>query len=118
MVTRRMRLPAGKSGGALAASPGFGKGEKMLAEQITKIVMQILGRIAPESDVSDIKPGERFRNQFQFDSVDFLNFALALEEQLHIKIPETDFPHLATLNGCIEYLSTRCEPPSPARPRE
>ena len=90
----------------------------MLEEQIKQIILGLLGQIAPEADVNDVKSGERFRNQFDFDSVDFLNFALALEEQLHIKIPEMDFPHLATLSGCIEYLSARCHSEAPARPRE
>jgi acyl carrier protein len=90
----------------------------MLEEHIKQIILGLLGQIAPEADVNDVKPGERFRNQFQFDSVDFLNFALALEEQLHIKIPEMDFPHLATLSGCIAYLSARCHSEAPARSRE
>jgi acyl carrier protein len=95
-----------------------GERRKMLEEHIKQIILGLLGQIAPEADANDLKPGERFRNQFQFDSVDFLNFALALEEQLHIKIPEMDFPHLATLNGCIEYLTVRCHAEAPARPRE
>jgi len=90
----------------------------MLEEHIKQIILGLLGQIAPEADVNDVKPSERFRNQFQFDSVDFLNFALGLEERLHIKIPEMDFPHLATLSGCIEYLSARCHSEAPARSRE
>jgi acyl carrier protein len=73
--------------------------------QIRHIVLQILGRIAPEADLGYLQPDKGFRDQFDFDSVDFLNFALALQEETKLPIPEEDFPCLATLNGCIRYLS-------------
>ena len=37
--------------------------------------------------------------------MDFLNFVIALDELLHIEIPETDYAKIATLNGCVGYLS-------------
>jgi acyl carrier protein len=72
--------------------------------QITAIVLRILGRIAPEADLGNLLPDRGFRDQFDFDSVDFLNFALAIQEETKLPIPEEDFPFLATLNGCIKYL--------------
>ncbi len=36
--------------------------------------------------------------------MDFLNFITALHEALGVDIPEADYPRLATLAGCIEYL--------------
>lgn len=63
-----------------------------------------LRHVAPEADLDTLDPDRRFRDQFEFDSVDFLNFALALQAQLNMSIPEEDYPSLATLNGCIGYL--------------
>ena len=47
-----------------------------------------------------------FRDQLDIDSMDFLNFVIALHEKLHLEIPETDYPKLTTLNGCMEHLTT------------
>jgi acyl carrier protein len=49
----------------------------------------------------------RFRDQFDFDSVDFMNFAIALQERLQVTIPEKDFPQLASLVGCIAYVKSK-----------
>lgn len=85
----------------------------MNAELIRDVVLSTLGQIAPEANLGNLDPDRGFRDQFQFDSVDFLNFALALQERLNTFIPEEDYPSLTTLNGCITYLllkSCRSEP--------
>lgn len=79
----------------------------MTEDQIKKVVLEVIGRIAPEADLEHLDPAERLRNQFEFDSVDFMNFAVALQSQLKVEIPEGDYPRLATLNGCIRYLQSK-----------
>jgi acyl carrier protein len=79
----------------------------MTEDQIKKVVLELIGRIAPEADLEHLDPAERLRNQFDFDSVDFMNFAVALQSQLKVAIPEGDYPRLATLNGCIRYLQSK-----------
>ncbi len=79
----------------------------MTVEQARVVALQLIGEIAPEADIQSIRPDKRFRDQFDFDSVDFLNFALGLQERLGIPIPERDYPELATLNGCVAYLTSR-----------
>ncbi len=76
------------------------------ANDLRATILRTLGEIAPEADVTSIKPDVSFRDQLDIDSMDFLNFVIALHEQLHVDIPEADYPQLATLNGCVEYLST------------
>ena len=39
--------------------------------------------------------------------MDFLNFVVGIDERTGVDIPERDYPQLSTLNGCIEYLTTR-----------
>jgi acyl carrier protein len=46
-----------------------------------------------------------FRDQLDIDSMDFLNFVIALHKELRIEIPEVDYPKLATLKGCVEHLT-------------
>ena len=80
------------------------KRDRMTEEQLREALLQIIGRLAPEGDLKNLRPDQRFRDQFDFDSVDFLNFALALQERFNIVIPEEDFPALSTLSGCQRYL--------------
>lgn len=80
------------------------------ADQIKKVALELIGKIAPEADIAHLDPADRFRNQFDFDSVDFMNFAVALQSQLKVEISESDYPQLATLNGCIAYLMAKCNP--------
>ena len=79
-------------------------------DQIKKVALELIGHIAPEADIENLDPVDRLRNQFDFDSVDFMNFAVALQARLKIIIPEKDYPQLATLNGCIAYLKSKCNP--------
>lgn len=81
----------------------------MREEQIRELILDRLRQIAPEADLETLDPDRRYRDQFQFDSVDFLNFALSLQEQLKIALPEEDYPALATLNGCMTYLATKLQ---------
>jgi acyl carrier protein len=82
----------------------------MTREVIKSIVLRILGEIAPEADLSYIKPDVSFRDQLDIDSMDFLNFAIGVHKELGVEIPEADYPKLMTLDGCIEYLSLLVEP--------
>ncbi len=83
----------------------------MLTEdQIKKVALELIGMIAPEADLENLDPADRFRNQFDFDSVDFVNFAVALQAHLKVEIPEEDYPQIATLKGCIAYLKSKCNP--------
>jgi acyl carrier protein len=76
----------------------------MTPDEIKATVLHLLGDIAPEADLTQLKPDASIRDQLDLDSMDFLNFAIALHEALHVEIPETDYPRLATLNGCVAHL--------------
>jgi acyl carrier protein len=73
-------------------------------DRIKAAVRKVLAEVAPESAKIELKPAVNFRDQFDFDSVDFLNFTLALGRELAVDIPELDYPRLANLNGCVAYL--------------
>jgi len=76
----------------------------MNREQLKETVLRILGSIAPDVDLAAVEPDVEFRDQFDFDSMDFLNFAIGLHKELKIDIPEIDYPKLGALNGCLAYL--------------
>lgn len=74
-------------------------------DQIREVVLRLLGEIAPEVDLAAMKPDVSFRDQLDLDSMDFLNFVVALHKELRVDIPEADYPKYATLDGCIEQLT-------------
>lgn len=76
----------------------------MTREEVKATVLRALGGIAPEADLESIKPDIAFRDQLDLDSMDALNFMIALHDALGIEIPEVDYPKLATLDGSVEYL--------------
>lgn len=74
---------------------------------ITDQVVNALLEIAPEADIRTLDPAASFRDQFEIDSVDFLNLVLALEKKLGTRIPEIDYPKLSSLSGCVAYLTAQ-----------
>lgn len=82
----------------------------MTKEQIREMVLRVLGTIAPEADLSTIDPGASFRDQLDIDSVDFLNFVIAIHGELGVEIPEADLPKLSTVDGCVAYLISKATP--------
>ncbi len=79
----------------------------MTKDKAKEIVIRVLGQIAPETDLSQLKPNLRLRDQLDIDSMDLLNFVIGLHKELGVDIPEADYPKLASLDGCIEYLAAR-----------
>jgi len=79
----------------------------MTQDEIKTIVRQTLNRIAPELEDQAIDSNVNFRDQFEFDSVDFLNFAISLGEKMNINIPVIDYPKLSSLTGCITYFESK-----------
>jgi len=79
----------------------------MTSDEIKATVLRLLGEIAPEADLSSLKPDVPFRDQLDLDSMDLLNFVIALHEQLGVDIPEIDYAKLATLDGSVAYLAER-----------
>ena len=74
-------------------------------DEMRSRILLILGEIAPEADTTSLRPDVSFRDQLDLDSMDFLNFVVALHKEFHIEIPESDYPKYMTLNGCLAQLS-------------
>ena len=75
-------------------------------EAIKAGVLRVLTRIVPEAQGEEIDPDVTFRDQFDIDSLDYLNFVLALEEAFDVRVPEVDYPRLGSLGGSVAYLSS------------
>ncbi len=77
----------------------------MTDDEIKSVVLRLLSQVAPEADMTAIRPGERLRDQIDIDSMDALNFLISIDAELHIDIPEADYPKLTTLDNIVAYLS-------------
>ena len=76
----------------------------MTREELTELLANQIGRIAPEIEFSKVDPSEDLRDAFEIDSMDFLNLVTALHERLNIEIPEKDYDQLGTVNAFLDYL--------------
>jgi acyl carrier protein len=76
----------------------------MTKDEIKAKVLETLGQIAPEADLENIDPDVNFRDQLDIDSMDYLNFVIALDEDLNLEIPERDYTKFTTLTGCVEQI--------------
>jgi acyl carrier protein len=78
----------------------------MGAETLEESIYAAIIRVAPEVDPRTLDPRIALRDQVEMDSVDFLGFVLDLERRLGLKVPELDYPRLASIAGCIAYLGS------------
>lgn len=76
----------------------------MTKEEIKAIVVAKLRQIAPEVDFNTVKSTDNIREELDIDSIDWLNFLVAIDETLGISIPETDYDQLDTLEHVFDYL--------------
>jgi len=79
----------------------------MTRNDITAVLIEELGRIAPETDASRLDPNAELREELDIDSMDFLNLVTALSERLKTDISELDYPNLATFSDVVDYLAQR-----------
>jgi len=70
-------------------------------------VVTLLQKIAPELDPATLDAALPLREQVDLDSMDFLNFLVAIEKRLQVAIPESDYEQLRTLDDLVRYLGAR-----------
>ncbi len=77
----------------------------MTREEIGKVVLDILERIAPDEDLSNLQDDLPFRDQMELDSMDFLDIVMELRKQYRIQIPEEDYEKLTSMGSTIDFLT-------------
>lgn len=77
----------------------------MTEEQIRQAVQEALSEIAPETAGLQIRSEVNFRDQFDFDSMDFVSFVMAVDKKLDRRTPEADYFKLSSLAGCLDYFT-------------
>ena len=79
----------------------------MTREEIRLAVVNALTSVAPEIDPQTLRPDDIFRQEFDLDSMDFLNFVIGLHGSLGVDVPEADYGKLATVKTAVDYLESR-----------
>ena len=79
----------------------------MTASEIKTIILEVMGNILPDEDLSGLKGDVRIRDQVEMDSMDFLDIIMELRKRYGVEVPEEDYAKLATLDSCVAYLEPR-----------
>ncbi|MCG6942845.1 MAG: acyl carrier protein [Thiohalocapsa sp.] len=76
----------------------------MTRDEMTAIVREELTNVAPDLADETIPIDADLREEFDLDSMDFLNWITALHKRLGVDIPELDYPQLTSLGAAADYL--------------
>lgn len=79
--------------------------DTLTASQTRELATRALAAIAPEADLATVGDDEDLREALDLDSMDFMNFVIALAEGSERDIPEADTPKLRTMRGLVAYLA-------------
>jgi acyl carrier protein len=79
------------------------------AATLRQSIFDTLHRIAPELSPEELKPAVPLRDQVDLDSMDWLNFLVALHDKLGVDIPEADYAKLVTFDDLVAYLATKAQ---------
>ena len=79
----------------------------MTGVEISQAVLEILERIAPDEDLSDLDDAVAFREQMELDSMDFLDIVMELRKGYRVQIPEEDYHNLNTMQSTVDYLTPK-----------
>jgi acyl carrier protein len=81
----------------------------MTIEEIKNAILEIIQDIDDEADLTNLDSREALRYQLDLDSMYFLDIVMELRKRYQIQIPEADYPELATLDSCVNYLMPRLQ---------
>jgi acyl carrier protein len=87
----------------------------MTRDEIRTAVVQALSSVAPEIDAEALSADTLLRQDLDLDSMDFLNFVIALHERLGVEIPERDYLKLGTIEGAVRYIEGQATASLPRR---
>jgi acyl carrier protein len=81
----------------------------MTAEELRPRVLDALASVAPEVADMELDPTLPLRDQLDIDSMDFLNFVVALHTSIGVEVPESDYAQIASVDACAKYLAAKLD---------
>ena len=83
-------------------------GERLMtSNEIKDVILEIIQDIDEDAELASIKADVPLRDQIDLDSMDFLDIVMELRKRYKLQIPEADYPELASLDSCVNYLEPR-----------
>ncbi len=79
----------------------------MTRDEIKDVILEIIADIDEEADFDNLDSDAPLRDQLDLDSMDFLDIVMELRKRYKLQIPEDEYPQLATLTSCVEYLEPK-----------
>ena len=79
----------------------------MAPADIRRVILNILERIAPDEDLSNLDDARPFREQMELDSMDFLDIVMELRKRHRVQVPEEDYGQLVSMQSTVDYLAPR-----------
>jgi acyl carrier protein len=79
----------------------------MTRTKIEEQVLEALGAVVPAAKGRDLDSRRLIRDQIDLDSMDYLDFVLAVERRFSIDVPPASYPLFATVESaaeCVEDL--------------
>ena len=77
-----------------------------LFDDVRAVIVEQLG---VKSD--EVKPTASFRDDFGADSLDAVEFIMALEEKFGIEIPDDDAEKMQTVDDALKYIESKMNNP-------
>jgi acyl carrier protein len=81
----------------------------MTRDEIKDIILEIIEDIDEDADFDELDADQPLRDQLDLDSMDFLDIVMELRKRYKLQIPEEDYPELATLTSCVNYLEPKLQ---------
>jgi acyl carrier protein len=79
----------------------------MTRDEIKDLILEIIEDIDEDAEFDDLDPDAPLRDQLDLDSMDFLDIVMELRKRYKLQIPEEEYPELATLTSCVNYLEPK-----------
>ena len=79
----------------------------MTRDDIQDALTAELHRIAPEIEIDAIDRTADLRDEFDIDSIDFMNLVAALGRRFELEMPEADYPMMDSFDRLLDYLTKR-----------
>jgi len=81
----------------------------MSRDEIKDVILEIIADIDEEADFASLDADAPLRDQLDLDSMDFLDIVMELRKRYKLQIPEEEYPQLATLTSCVNYLEPKLQ---------
>jgi acyl carrier protein len=79
----------------------------MTKDKIKQKIVEQIYEIAPEHEGEAIPENENIQRSLEIDSFDFLNLLAALNDELGVEVPESDYGEVDTLEHMTDYFAAR-----------